>query len=69
MARKTKLDFYFANHGTITLLTPLNRVARTWVAEHLPPDRMTLGKGVVIEPRYAGYILRGLQDDGLTVGC
>ena len=38
--------------------------------EHLPDDDvLTMGSGgYVIEPRYAGAILEGLQADGLTVG-
>ena len=63
------MDFYFANHGSITVLTALTEAAQEWVMEHLPDDVLTMGSGgYVIEPRYAGAILQGLQDDGLTVG-
>lgn len=60
-------DFLFANHGSVTILTPLTEAAQDWVAEHLPDDALTLGSGVVIEPRYVAPILEGLVDDGLTV--
>lgn len=71
MARKSKIDFYFANHGSVTLLTPLTDAAQGWVDDHLPelePWQM-FGKAIVIEPRNARDILQGLQGDGLTVGC
>lgn len=68
MARKTKLDFYFANHGSVALLTPLTRKAKYWLDEHVDDECQMHGNAIVIEPRYAGDILRGLQDDGLTVG-
>lgn len=61
------IDFYFANHGSITLLTPLTDAAEDWIELNLPDDHMMFGNAVVIEPRYAGPILHGLQDDGLTV--
>jgi hypothetical protein len=61
------IDFYFANHGSITVLTPLTEAAQVWVFEHLPDDARMLGNGIVIEPRYAGPILEGLTEDGLTV--
>ncbi len=60
-------DFLFVNHGSVTILTPLTKAAKVWVAEHLPDDALTFGRGTVIEPRYAGPILEGLVDDGLTV--
>lgn len=62
------MDFYFANHGSITVLTPLTDAAKEWIDEHLPAETQFFGHGACIEPRYAGDILRGLQDDGLTVG-
>lgn len=62
-------DFRFTNHGSITILTPLTEAAQEWVDENLPEDALGFGGGVVIEPRYAGSILEGLQDDGLTIDC
>lgn len=59
-------DFLFANHGSITILTPLTEAAHQWTEEHIPHAMEHCG-GRVIEPRYAGPILEGLVDDGLTV--
>jgi hypothetical protein len=60
-------DFICENHGTLFLLIPLNAPAKIWIQENLPPDRITFGNAVVIEPRYVWAILLGLQDDGLVV--
>lgn len=65
--RKFPADFSFANHGSITILTPVSKRARVWVAEHLPDSAMSWGEGTVIEPRYAGPILDGIAADGLIV--
>jgi hypothetical protein len=60
-------DFLVENHFSIFLLCPISPTAFVWIEEHLPPDRMTFGNAVVIEPRYVLAILVGLQEDGLVV--
>lgn len=62
-----KPDFAFANHGSITVLTPLTPGAREWCAEHLPEDAMRWAGGYAIEPRYAGDILDGISIENLSV--
>lgn len=62
-------DFTFANHGSVTLLTPVSDAAREWAAEHLPVEPwQMLGNAIAIEPRYADPILEGIDADGMTVG-
>jgi len=63
----TRFDFICENHGSIFLLRPVSPASFDWIESHLPPDRMTFGNAVVIEPRYVSAILVGLQDDGLVV--
>jgi len=60
-------DFLCENHGSIFLLRPVSPASFYWIESHLPPDRITLGNAVVVEPRYVWAILVGLQDDGLVV--
>jgi len=60
-------DFRCENHGSIFLLRPISPAGFAWIEEHLPPDRITFGNAVVIEPRYVWAILVGLQEDGLEV--
>jgi len=63
----TRSDFICENHGSIFLVRPVSPSAFAWIEEHLPPDRITFGNAVVVEPRYVWAILVGLQDDGLVV--
>jgi hypothetical protein len=60
-------DFLLENHFSIFLLRPISPAGSAWIEERLPPDRITFGNAVVIEPRYVLAILVGLQDDGLVV--
>ena len=63
----TRSDFLCENHGSVFLLRPISPSALAWIEEHLPPDRITFGNAVVVEPRYVWAILVGIQDDGLAV--
>lgn len=60
-------DFLFADHGSITVLTPVTEDAQRWVDCYLPEDVQHFGKGVVIEPRYVAPILEGIVTAGLEV--
>ncbi len=60
-------DFGVANHGSIFLLTPFTEAADAWAEEHLPEDAQRLGPAIVVEHRYIGDIIAGIQGDGLTV--
>ncbi len=60
------LDFICENHFSVFLLLPISPAAFSWIEEHLPPDHLTFGKGIVIEARYFWPILEGIQNDGLT---
>ena len=62
-------DFFFDDHGSVTVLTPLTVAAWDWVVEHIPDDAPTFGRGIVIEPRYVSAILEGIDLDGLEVGA
>jgi hypothetical protein len=60
-------DFDFNDQGSICLLTPLTEEAQNWVADFLPDDAMRWGPAIVIEHRYAGPVLKGIQNDGLVI--
>ena len=62
-----RIDFEISGGGTVYLLHPLTRAARTWVEEHLPTDAMRLGDAVAVEWRYIGDIVGGAISDGLVV--
>lgn len=69
MPRSRKHDFHFADHGSITILTPVSRRARNWVEDFVLTNEETQywGQGIVVEPRSAGPIIDGIFGDGLTV--
>ncbi len=62
-------DFRFTDHGSICVLAPISGGASEWIADHISDEATRFGGGVVIEPRCAGDILDGIQNDGLTVEC
>jgi hypothetical protein len=63
-----KTDFSVANHGSIYLLRPNSILANDWIDENLPEERQEFAGAAVIEHRYIGDIVAGIQHDGLTVG-
>ena len=60
-------DFRCENHGSIFLLYPLSRSARSWIEENLPSDAQRFGNAIAIEHRFVWAILEGIQNDGLEV--
>ena len=62
-----RIDFEVSGGGTVYLLHPRTRAARTWVAEHLPADATWFGGAVVVEYPYIGPIIGGAIGDGLVV--
>jgi len=62
-------DFAIQYEGSIILLHPRSSEAREWVQDHIGPDNgfQPYWPTVVIEPRYAGDIVAGIQADGLKI--
>jgi hypothetical protein len=60
-------DFSTMYHGSIIVLTPQTDAAEAWVAENLPEDAQTWGRGTVIEARYFEPIYDGIIADGLAI--
>jgi len=60
-------DFICENHFTLFLLFPRSESAKSWVEDHLPPDHLTFGHGIVIEARCFWPILEALQIEGYSV--
>jgi hypothetical protein len=61
------LDFCCENHGSICLLYPLSKSARSWIKDNLPSDAQWFGNAVAVEYRFIWAILEGIQNDGLAV--
>ena len=64
---RAKVDFQIVNHGGIYLVYPNTRRAKQWVKDNLPPDHMKYADASVIERRYIGDILDGIQADDLDI--
>jgi hypothetical protein len=60
-------DFSTMYHGSIIVLTPQTDAAGAWVAENLPEDAQTWGRGTAIDARYFEPIYHGITADGLTI--
>lgn len=60
-------DFVVQNEGTIYILHPHSQAAYEWIFQNLPADAQRWAGGVVIEHRYIGDILFGIENDGLVV--
>jgi len=61
-------DFSVANHGSVTILTPLNESAKQWVADNLPDDLMYWGRdGIVIDSNLFPPIGRALIEEGYAL--
>ncbi len=68
-ASRISSDFLVENHGSIFLLKPLTPSAIYWVEEHIGPKNgyQPYYSTVVVEHRYIGDIVAGIQNDGLVV--
>lgn len=62
-------DVTVQNEGSIVVLYLNTEPARTWVRDHVNTDNAQwwAGNGLVVEHRYAGNLIDGLQADGLEV--
>jgi hypothetical protein len=60
-------DFRVEDHGSLILLKALTVAAEGWVDEHLPSEAQRWAGAVVIEPRFIGDIVLGIQQSGLRV--
>lgn len=65
--QKTGPDVTLANHGSIVLVTPMTKAAKTWIDANVSDEAQWFGKSLVVEPRYVWNLVKGMQDEGLTV--
>ena len=61
-------DFNISNHGSLVLVSAVTDVARSWVREHVSSEgyQPNYPGVLVVEPRYLGDILAGMDEDQLT---
>lgn len=63
------MQITITSHGTITLITPEDPDAASWLENHLDPDATRLGECWACEPRYVPEIALGFFNigGGITV--
>ena len=66
---RAKVDFQIVNHGTLYLIYPITPRAKRWVEKNLPQDHMKYAEASVVEHRYIGDIIDGIQADELDIAA
>jgi len=64
---RAKVDFQVVNHGSLYLLIPHTPRAKQWVRDNLSPNHTKYDDASVIEHRYIGDIIDGIQADDLEI--
>lgn len=59
----------FTNHGSLWTVLPTTRAARTHLVASVSAEALWSGRALVVEPRYVGGLVDGLQADGFTIGA
>ncbi len=66
----TEQDFTVQDEGTLVILHPCNDAASEWIQDCLYDEAgngpQWWGGGVVIEHRYIGAILQGIEEEGFA---
>lgn len=63
----TNLDVNVVNHGSLFAFELLTMEAREWVDQNVSDDTQFFGGALMVEPRYALNLARGMQNAGLDV--
>jgi hypothetical protein len=66
----TSYDVLIQDEGTISLVRPLTRKARSWIARNVSKERsyQPYLPTLVVERRYLSDLTSGMATDGLAVG-
>jgi hypothetical protein len=62
-------DFTINDQGTIVIISAKNRKARRWVKTFVSPEgyQPNYPEMVIVEPRYAEAVVKGIIADGFRV--
>lgn len=55
------------NHGSIFLLRPVDKEAKSWLDEHAPEDAQFWGRSLAVEPRYVENWIERAVEAGIEV--
>jgi hypothetical protein len=60
-------DVTVTNEGNIFIFNPHSHAAKDWIAENVQENAQYYGNGLVVEHRFAGDIIEGMEADGLSL--
>lgn len=61
-------DVWVRNEGTVVQFLPLSDAAREWIDQNVQSeDWQWMGRSLVVDHRYAGNLIEGMQGAGLVV--
>lgn len=64
----TQVDAFIFNHGSLVGIRPETPAAQQFIADNVEAEGYQwLGRTLMVEPRYVGAIIEGMQADGLVV--
>jgi hypothetical protein len=62
------VDFILEDHGSVLFLHPQNASAEQWVNAYVSSEGYQPNwPSVLLERRYASYLIQGLQNDGFII--
>lgn len=64
---RARCDVRVENHGSIVLLRAITVTGQDWLDGNVDPEAQVFGGAIVVEPRYVGAIIDGMQEYGLVV--
>lgn len=67
-AKQSSVDFILQDCGSILFLHPQNKNATDWINDNVSSEGwQPHWPSVLLEPRYASDLIKGLQNDGFVV--
>jgi hypothetical protein len=66
-SKKPKIDVRIENHGSLVGVQPISAAGRNWINENVASEPWQwFGGALMVEHRYAGAIVAGLNESGLV---
>ncbi len=62
---KSEPDVIVEDHFSLLLFRLLSPSAKSWVDQNVQTDAQFFGGALVVEPRYAENLVRGMRESGL----
>lgn len=66
-AKVAQADVVISDQGSIVLFRPRSQEAKDWIEENVDPEAMWFGHALVVEHRFASYLIEGMAEAGLAL--